>query len=151
VSVLLLALGVLCVAAAGKGWRGRPREGEEAPTPSWMRSIDGFTVAKSAGAGLAFSAFNPKNVLLTAAAAAEIAEFGLGRGSEFAALLAFAVLASIGVGAPLAFAAALGERSRGPLERLRSFMGHNSATIVAVLLLVIGAKLIGDAIAGLAS
>jgi hypothetical protein len=151
VSALLLILGVLCLVAAGNGWRRRPRDGHDVPTPSWMRRIDDFTVSKSAGVGLAFSAFNPKNVLLTAAAAAEIAEFGLGRGPEFAALLVFAVLASIGVGAPLAFAVTVGERSRLPLERLRSFLSRNSATIMTVLLIVIGAKLLGDAIAGLAS
>jgi hypothetical protein len=106
VSVLLLALGVLCLAASARGWRGRPRNGEEAPAPSWMRSIDRFTVFKSAGAGLAFSAFNPKNILLAAAAAVEIAEFGLGRGSEFAALLVLAVLAYGAQDAPSASARA---------------------------------------------
>jgi threonine/homoserine/homoserine lactone efflux protein len=151
VSLLLLVLGIGCLAAAAHGWRGRPRADEEASTPGWMRAIDGFTVAKSAAAGFAFSALNPKNLLLTVAAAAEIAEFGLSRSSELGALVVFAALASVGVAAPLVLALVLGERSRSILDGLRSFMSRNGAVIVAVLLLVIGAKLIGDAVSGLAS
>ena len=45
-----------------------------------MRTIGDFTMAKAAGAGFALSALNPKNVLLAAAAAAEIAEVGLPAG-----------------------------------------------------------------------
>ena len=47
VSVLLLGLGLAFVAAAVKQWRGRPSAGEETPTPGWMRTIGGFTVAKA--------------------------------------------------------------------------------------------------------
>lgn len=151
VSLVLLTLGVACLATAAKGWRGRPREGEEAPTPGWMRAIDGFTIARAAAAGVAFSALNPKNLLLAAAAAAEIAELGLDRGSELTALLVFAVLASVGVAAPLVLVLVLGRRSQAVLEALRGFMSRNSAVIVAVLLLVIGAKLVGDAISDLSA
>jgi threonine/homoserine/homoserine lactone efflux protein len=151
VSLLLLGLGLVCLWAAATGWRGRPREGEEAPTPGWMRAIDGFTVVRSAGAGVAFSALNPKNVLLAAAAAAEIADVGLGRSSELAALVVFALLASVGVAAPVVLALLLGDRSRDVLEWLRGFMGRNSAVIMSVLLVVIGAKLIGDAVSGLSA
>jgi hypothetical protein len=150
VSVVLLGLGVPCVVVAVQGWRRRPRAGEEASTPARMRAIDAFTVAKSAGAGFAFAAVNPKNLILTVAAAAEIAEFGLSRSSELGAVLVFAGLASVGVAAPLVLALALGERSRSVLDGLRGFMSRSSAVIVAVLLLVIGAKLIGDAVSGLA-
>lgn len=44
---------------------------------------------------------------------------------------------------------ALGARAGAILERLKAWMGHNNAVIMAVLCLVIGAKLIGDGIAGL--
>jgi hypothetical protein len=46
---------------------------------------------------------------------------------------------------------ALGERAAEPLDRLKTWMGHNNAVIMSVLLLVIGVKLIGDAIAGSAA
>src|SRR5262249_37590692 len=82
VNVLLLCLGLLLLAAAVKQWRGRPSDGEETPTPGWMRTVDDFSIAKAAGAGFVLSALNPKNVLLAAAAAVEIAEVGLAAGQE---------------------------------------------------------------------
>ena len=45
----------------------------------------------------------------------------------------------------------MGERAAGLLARLEGWMAHNNAVIMAVLLLVIGAKLIGDAISGFAT
>ena len=45
---------------------------------------------------------------------------------------------------------ALGDRSRDLLDALRGWMARNNAAVTAVLFLVIGAKLIGDAISGFA-
>ena len=146
VAVVLLALGVLLFAAAIKQWRGRPTAGRVAPIPSWMRAIEDFTMAKAFGAGFALSALNPKNVLLVIAATLEIAALGLPASEEIAALLVFVVIASVGVFAPLVLSVALGDRSRAPLDTLRNWMALNNATIVAVLFVVIGAKLIGDAV-----
>jgi hypothetical protein len=47
-----------------------------------MRTIDEFTIAKAGGAGFALSALNPKNLLLTAAAALEVAEGGSRRAGK---------------------------------------------------------------------
>ena len=44
---------------------------------------------------------------------------------------------------------ALGERATTLLDELKAWMGANNAAIMAVLCLVIGAKLIGDGISGL--
>ena len=117
--------------------------------PGWMRTVDRFTVDKAGGAGFALAAHNPKNILLTAAAAAEIAPVGLSAGKQAAVLLGFVVIASVGVLTPLVLSLALGERSRPMLEGIRGWMARNNAVIMAVLFLLIGAKLVGDAIAGL--
>jgi threonine/homoserine/homoserine lactone efflux protein len=151
VNVLLLGLGLLLLAAAVKQWRGRPSGDQETPTLGWMRAIDEFTIAKAGGVGFALSALNPKNVLLTVAAAAEIAEVGLSAGREVAVLLAFVLLASAGVLTPLVLALALGQRSRELLDSLRGWMARYSAVIMSLLCLVIGAKLIGDALSGFSS
>ena len=58
------------------------------------------------------------------------------------------VIASIGVAAPLVIYFVMGERSAGLLQRLKTWLGHNNAVIMSVLLLVIGVKLIGNAISG---
>ena len=121
------------------------------PLPGWMRAIDDFSAVKAGGAGFALSALNPKNILLTVAAAAEIADVGLPAGEQVAVLAVFVVLASGGVLAPLGLSLALGDRSRGPLDSLRGWMARHNAAIMAVLFLLIGAKLIGDAISGFSS
>lgn len=150
-NVLVLGLGLLLVALAVKGWRRRPRADDEVDMPGWMRTIDEFTTTKAAGAGFALTALNPKNVLLAVAAAAEVAEAGLPAGEKIVVMLVFVLIASAGVLSPLVVAVALGERSRTLLEGLRAWMTRYNAAIMTVLFLLIGAKLIGDAVAGFSS
>ncbi len=69
VDVLELVLGCLLALVALKQWRGRPHEGEEAALPKWMQAIDTFKPGKAFGMGVLLSAVNPKNLLLTVAAA----------------------------------------------------------------------------------
>lgn len=49
---------------------------------------------------------------------------------------------------PIALYFAMGERSEQVLGELKDWMARNNSTIMAVLCLVIGAKLIGDGISG---
>jgi hypothetical protein len=150
-SLLVLALGVCALAAAAKQFRGHPRAGEEARTPGWMRTVGELTTLRAGGAGFALAALNPKNVLLAVAAAAEIAAEGIPASQQAGVLLAFVLVASAGVLAPVALAVALGERSRPLLDGIRAWMERNNAVVTAVLLLLIGAKLVGDAISGFSS
>jgi hypothetical protein len=62
--------------------------------------------------------------------------------------VAFVVVASVGLLTPLVLSLALGERSRDLLDGLRRWMARYNAAIMAVLFVVIGAKLIGDAVSG---
>lgn len=149
-SVVVLLVGVALLALAVKQWRGRPAPGQDAPVPGWMASIDRLAVSRVVGLGFALSGLNPKNVLLTVAAAAEIAYFDLPGGQELAVLAVFVLLASAGVLAPLVLSVVLGDRSNELLDGLRGWMVRNNATIMSVLFVLIGAKLIGDAITGLA-
>jgi threonine/homoserine/homoserine lactone efflux protein len=147
-SVLELVLGVLLLLVAVKQWRGRSHEGEEAETPKWMSALDRFTPPKAAGAGVLLSGLNPKNLLLTVAGAAAIAQAGISTGQQVVALVVFVLIASIGVAVPIVIYFGLGDRAGPLLERLKGWMARNNAVIMAVLLLIIGVKLIGDAIAG---
>jgi threonine/homoserine/homoserine lactone efflux protein len=119
--------------------------------PRWMRTVDEFTIVRAAAAGFALSALNPKNMMLAAAAASEVAGFGLPGSQQVVVVVAFVLLASVGVLAPVVAALVLGERSREPLAAVRTWLGRHTTAIMAALFLVIGAKLIGDALAGLAS
>ena len=148
VDVLKLVLGLLLVLVALRQWHGRPHEGEEAATPKWMGAIDAFTPAKAAGAGAVLAGANPKNLLLAVAAAAAIAQTGIPGGEQAVAYAIFALIGTIGVGAPVAIYFAMGDRAGPILDGLKAWMGQHNAVIMTVLCLIIGAKLIGDAIAG---
>ena len=149
VDVLKLVLGALLLLLAVHQWRGRPRAGEAAALPKWMRTIDGFTAGRSLAMGVALSGINPKNLLLTVGAAAAVAQAGVSTGDEVVAMAVFVVVATLGPGIPVAIYFAMGERAAKLLDGLKAWMGAHNAAIMTVLLLVLGAKLIGDAIGGL--
>ena len=148
VNVLKIVLGALLLGVALKQWRGRPRAGTEAAMPKWMQAIDTFRAPKAAGLGVLLSAVNPKNLLLVVGAAAAISQTGVSAGKQAVALAVFVVIGTLGPGAPVAIYLAMGERSKRLLDELRVWMAHNNAAILAVICLLIGAKLIGDGISG---
>src|SRR4051812_6383057 len=150
VSVLKLVLGALLLLVAVRQWRGRPRGDEAAELPKWMQTIDGFTPGRSFGIAAALAGVNPKNLLLTAGAAAAIAQTGASTGDQIVALAVFILIGTLGPGIPVAIYFLMGERAEHLLDELKTWMGANNAAIMAVLCLVIGAKLIGDGISGLA-
>jgi threonine/homoserine/homoserine lactone efflux protein len=148
VSVLKLAFGILFLLIAARTWRTRPGPGHEAQMPKWMQAIDTFTAGKALGAGVLLSAVNPKNLALTVAAAAAIAQTELSGGEEAVALAVFVLLGSLTILAPLVIYFAMGARAAAILDGLKAWMAAHNAAIMTVILLVLGAKLIGDAISG---
>jgi hypothetical protein len=148
--ILKLVLGLLLVRIALQQWRGRPHDGEEPRTPKWMGAIEHFSPAKALGAGAVLAGANPKNLLLAVAAAAAIAQTGIPGGEQAISYAVFALIGTIGVAAPVVIYFAMGDRSGPVLDSLKTWMAAHNAVIMAVLCLVIGAKLVGDGIAGLA-
>jgi threonine/homoserine/homoserine lactone efflux protein len=151
VDVVELVLGLGLVGLAALQWHRRPRAGAEAALPAWMTTIDTFTPVKSAGLGVALSALNPKNLLITVGAAAAIAQTGADPGGEAVALAVFVVLGTVGPAVPLGIYLGLGARSTTALGSLRRWMAAHNTAIMSVLLVVIGAKLIGDGVSALAA
>jgi hypothetical protein len=149
-SWLKVALGVLLLLVALRQFRSRPRGEEQAALPKWMGAIDHFKPGTALGAGALLSALNPKNLLLTVGGAAAIAQTGISGGQQAIAYAVFAVIGTIGVAVPTGIYFAMGTRSADLLGRLRDWMGQHNAVIMTVLCLIIGVKLIGDAIAALA-
>lgn len=142
------AFGVVFLVMAARQWRRRPKEGVEPETPKWMSSIDGFTAPGSLGLGALLSAANPKNLALTLAAAGSIAQAGLDARQSTLAVAVFVVIASITVLGPVAFYLVTPATAGGPLAAVKDVMSRHDAVIVMVVLLVLGAKLIGNGIAG---
>jgi hypothetical protein len=149
VSWVKFALGILLLLVAARQFRSRPHAGEQAQMPKWMATIDKTTPVAALGLGAALAGANPKNLLLAVGGAAAIAQTGIPGGQQAVAYLIFALIGTLGVGIPVGIYLAMGARSEELLAGVKDWMSGHNAVIMAVLCLVIGAKLIGDAISSL--
>ena len=150
-SVLKLVFGVLALALAVRQWRERPKAGEAAEMPKWMSTIDSFTFGKALGLGFLLSAVNPKNLLMCLAAGTTIGAAHLSGGGDVVAVVVFTVIAASTVAIPVIGYLTARSKMAGPLESLRDWLTQNNATVMAVLLAVIGVVLLGKGISGLTS
>lgn len=144
-----IVLGVLLLLEGVRGWQGRPRGDEPAPTPKWMDAIDAFTPVKAFGLAFALGAINPKNLLLVVSGATAIAVAAGETSDRVVAMVVFTVVASTGVLAPYVIYLAMGDRAAALLGSMKTWLTDNNAVIMAVLLLVLGVKVLGDGISGL--
>jgi threonine/homoserine/homoserine lactone efflux protein len=146
---LKLLLGVvLVVVGIRKRRSGRSRAEEVRELPGWMRTVDRFTAGRAAATAAGLAALNPKNLILIVAAATAIAETGASTGAQAVAMLVFVLVGTLGAGIPVLLYLMQGERARGRLDGIRDWMVRHNGAVVAVLCIVIGAKLIGEAISG---
>jgi hypothetical protein len=142
-----IVLGVLLLLLALRQWRSRPRDGETAALPKWMDAIDSMTAGRGFVLAFILAAVNPKNLLLAAAAGVAIGSAGLSVGSSTVVILVFVLVACCSVAIPVIGYLVAADALRGPLDALRGWLVQNNATVMAVLLLVIGVVLIGKGIA----
>jgi hypothetical protein len=151
VSWVKIVLGAALLLVAVRQFLGRPKDSDEAALPKWMASIDTMKPLPVLGLAALLGGVNPKNLLLAVSAGASIAQTGISGADQAIAYAVFALIGTIGVGTPVVIYFALGERSATMLATLKDWMGRHNAVIMSVLCLVIGVKLIGDAIGALAS
>jgi hypothetical protein len=151
VSWVKVVLGLLLLLVAARQFRTRPKDGDQAALPKWMASVDDITPLSACGLAALLAGVNPKNLLLAVGGAASIAQTGISGGQQAVAYLVFALVGTLGVGIPVGVYFALGSRADKPLNSLKDWMSEHNAVIMSVLCLVIGFKLIGDAIGGLTS
>lgn len=145
--VLKIVIGAVFLFLGWRQWRGRPHSGEEPAMPAWMTAIDDFGSAKAFGMGIVLTVPNPKNLGLTVAAAATISSAGLGVGEEVGTLLVFVAIASLTIIGPIALYLLARERAETVLDSMKEWLVANSNTVMAVLFVVLGAKVLGDGIA----
>lgn len=141
-----IILGVLLLFLALRQWRARPANGEQASMPKWMSAIDSMTAGKAIGLGFLLSAVNPKNLLLAVSAGLIVGAAGLTFSQASVVIIIFVLLAACTVTIPVIGYLIASARLAGPLDKLREWLVENNATIMAVLLLVIGVAVIGKGI-----
>ncbi len=141
-----IILGTLLLAVGVRQFRGR-HAGHG--TPKWMSAIDSLTFGKALGLGFLLSAVNPKNLLMAIAAGVAIGAAGLSTGGDIVAVAVFTVIAASTVAVPVIAYLVSRERMRRPLDVMKAWLQDNNATVMAVLMLVIGVVLIGKGVGGL--
>jgi hypothetical protein len=140
--VLFLLLGV-------RTWRHRPALGAQHDLPKWMAGIDVLTPGKALGLGLLLAGVNPKNLMLTAAAGAGLDTLGLSTGDAVGSLVVFVVIGSVTIGAPVLYYLFGGAGAGARLGDLKTWLAVHNDAVMAVLFLVLGAKLIADGLSPL--
>lgn len=144
--VVKLAIGALFLGLAAKQWTSRPRPGDEPEMPGWMAAIDDLSAAKALGLGLLLTVPNPKNLGLTIAAALSISQSNLAGGEQAVTVTVFVLIASITIIVPVIGNLVAGKRAEPLLTSMKEWLMANSNTVMTVLFLVLGAKVIGDGI-----
>jgi threonine/homoserine/homoserine lactone efflux protein len=142
-----VVIGALFLVLGVRQWRNRPADGTEPEMPGWMAGIDDLAAGKAFALGALLSGVNPKNLGLALAAGATIDSAGLDTGEEVVTAGVFVLIASITIIAPVVGYLIAGERARPMLTQMKDWLTHNNATVMTVLFVVLGAKVLGDGLA----
>ena len=143
-----VAIGALFLVMAARQWRKRPRDGEPTEMPEWMSTVSSISPPRAALLGAALSGANPKNLALTLTAAASIAEVGLDPAGTTIAIAVYVALGSVTVAGSVLAYLVDADRAARPLAAVRQFMSEHSSVIMFVILLLLGAKILGDGLGG---
>jgi threonine/homoserine/homoserine lactone efflux protein len=147
-----IALGVGMLALARRNWRKRPAAGEEPAMPKWLASVESVSPLKAFGLAVLLAAVNPKNLILTAGAAAGLAQVqGLSTTDAVVAIAVFVVIASLTIAGPVLYSLFGGERARASLDSAKAWLTTHNAAVMAVLFLVFGVDLIAKGLPPLTS
>ena len=141
-----IVFGVLFLLLAVRQWRSQPAPGSEPTMPKWMAGIDAFSPAKALALGVLLAGVNPKNLLLTLAAAVGLAQLGLSTTDAVVSLVVFVVVASLTIAGPVVYYLVGGEPAKAKLDSLKSWLAVHNAAVMAVLFVVFGVDLIAKGI-----
>jgi hypothetical protein len=146
-----IALGLGLLALARRNWRKRPAPGEVVELPKWLATVESLSPVKAFGLAVVLAAVNPKNLILTAGAAAGLAQLGLSTRDAVVAIVVFVVIGSLTIVGPVLYALFGGQRARTTLDSARSWLTTHNAAVMAVLFLVFGVDLIAKGLPPLTS
>lgn len=142
-----VAVGVLLIFLGIRQWWQRPKLGEEPSMPGWMRSIDSLTPIRALGLAAALSAAG--NIALILAAAAAIVQAHLDIEQDASALGAFIAIGSLTVAAMVGYHVFAGDSATKRLTTWKTWLLMNNATVMAILLVLVGVMLLSKGVSGL--
>jgi len=140
-------LGLLLIVLAVRSWNVRPRAGETPPVPRWINAIDALTLWRGLAVGFVYSAFRPKNLLISLAAGVVIGSAGLDLAPSAIVLAIFIVFAASTIAAPVVAFFSGAPKVTSGLEGLREWLLRNVSTVTATTLLFLGVVIVGMGIA----
>ncbi|BFV56286.1 hypothetical protein KCMC57_up13900 [Kitasatospora sp. CMC57] len=114
-----------------------------------MRALDTFTPAKSAGLAAVLVAANPKNLVLAIGGAVSISTSTASAGGKTVAAVLMVLIGSLCTLLPLGVYLLGGHKSAKVLGDWKAWMSVHNTAIMTVVLVVLGAKYVGDAISAL--
>jgi hypothetical protein len=148
VSVARIVIGVVAILYAYRTWQKR---NEPAKPSALTRRIDGLTPAGSVGLGLGVTVIDPASLSLGFLCGLDIAAARLPIPTAVVVAAAFILLSTLSVTVPLAGYLFGGETVRSRLVGVKTWLQTNEKAVMIVLLLLVGALLIGRGIRDLAA
>ena len=148
-AVIRLVLGVGLIFLALSKFRSRPKGAEEPKTPGWMQALDGMPPAKALRTGFLVTAINPKELIFGVAAGVVIGSASIPPGMAAAALLIYTVIATVTVVVPVVAYLLRGDPVRRVLDPAKTWLVRYYDTIIAAVLAIIGAVMLGKGLAGI--
>ncbi len=145
-SWLRVALGSALIALGAYQWLTRHRHGS---MPRWMRSFSTLTPVRAGLTGAVLVVLRPEVLIMCAAAGLAVGSSSLGVAAQLVAAAIFLVIAASTVAIPILAYVGAGDRLDDALERLKSWMEENHATLLAVILVLIGLMVLYNGIRAL--
>ena len=137
-----IVLGVVLLLLARRQWRRRPKQGGAPELPSWLATVESISPLKAFGLAVLLAGVNPKNLALTAGAAAGLAQLGVSTTDAVVALVVFVALGSLTIVVPVLYAVVGGESARSTLDSSKTWLSVHNAAVLTVLFVVFGVDLI---------
>jgi hypothetical protein len=148
-TVLRIALGLVLVVVAVVKIARRRAVDDEAGLPRWMVSIESMRPWAAVRLGVVLSVVNVKELAFGLGVGLVVGVGRLAAGPTVLVVVGYAVLASLTVAAPVLVLWRAGDRARPPLTSARAWLVRNSSVVLAAVLLVIGAILVGNGVTAL--
>lgn len=133
-----VGLGLLLVAIAVRMWLGRTEDS----TPAWLSNLMDAGPREAVRYGVLMSAFNPKELLMAAAAGLAVGGSDVGTAAAAGAIAVFVLVGAASVAAPLVVFLVGGKSTLTRLAAAREWLQKNSVGVASAVLAAIGVLLL---------